>query len=219
MAVLSFAAPTNSLVGDVWLAVLAHNAADTVSAAPAGWTLLVSLGSVADALEVYAHMVDDSEPASIDFTLASTTAEWQGELITLTGTSPGVMLESAASASFSAATALTTAGATVQQAIDIILVVWTCSGTPTLTLPAGFAAVDSFFTGVVTTRSMLVGYKFAGATGPLTFAAATASSGTTGRSFTLVLRDQVPVTPVATALVDVVPGNIGLIAKDTRPPR
>jgi hypothetical protein len=205
------------VTGDVWLALLSHSAADLISSAPAGWTLVSTLGSGSDVLDVYAHMVGDNEPISIVFQLASNVSEWQGELVTLTGTSPSAMIESAATASFSSTTTLTTAGVTAQQAIDLVLAVWTCAGTPALTLPAGFAPVDSFNTGAVTSRSMLIGYQLAGATGALTFSAASASVSTTGRSFTYVLRDRVPVRPAA--LVDSVPGNIGLIAKDTRPPR
>jgi hypothetical protein len=217
MASLTFPTPTNSLPGDTWLALLSHDAADTVAAAPAGWTLVGSLGAGADALDVYAHMVGDGEPASIVFALASTGNEWLGELVTLTGTAPGVLVESSASAAFVAATALTTAAATVQQATDLILSAWTCAGSPTLMLPAGFAAVDSFSSGVVTSRSLLVGYQRAGATGVIAFAAATASASTSGRSFVLALRDRAPPRPAA--LVDPVPGHIGLLAKDTRPPR
>jgi hypothetical protein len=216
MGSLTFQAPAAGK-GDVLLALLSHSAVDTVSAAPSGWALVGTLGSGADVLDLYAHMVDGGELASIVFTLASNIDEWQGELVTLTGTSPGVLVEASASATFSATTALTTAGATAQQAIDLILVAWTCSGTPTLTLPAGFTAIDSFSTAVVTSRAMLVGYKLAGATGALTFSSATASVNTTGRSFTLVLRDRSPIAPAA--LVDLVPGNIGLIGKDTRPTR
>lgn len=216
MGSLTFTTPPITK-GDVWIALLSHNAVDTVSAPPAGWTFVTSLGSGADLLELYAHTVDGSELTSIVFTLATNIDEWQGEIIILEGTSPGTAVEATASATFTATTSLTTAGVTSQQAINLIFVAWTCSGSPTLTLPTGFTAVDSFSTAIVTTRSMLVGYKIAGATDALTFSAATASANTTGRSFTLVIRDRVPIAPVA--LVDLVPGNIGLIGKDTRQAR
>lgn len=205
------------VTGDVLLALIAHNAADAVSAAPAGWSSVATLGSGADVLEIYAHVAAESEPSAAVFSLATVANEWQGKLLALTGTSPGIVLESGGTAAFSGSTSLTTAGATVQQAIDLILTAWTCSGVPTLTLPAGFTLIDSFRTGIVSSRSMLIGYQSAGATGALTYSAATASSNTTGRSFTCVLRPGIPVTPAP--LVDLVPGNIGLIARDTRPPR
>jgi len=216
MATLDFTKPAASK-GDVFLALISHNSVDSVSAAPSGWTLIATLGSGADVLNAYGHMVDGTEPALISFALSGTTFEWQGELVTLTGTSPGVLVESSATATFSSTTSLATAGATSLQAVSLILAVWTCLGTPTLTLPAGFTLVDNFSTAIVTSRSMLVGYKLAGATGALTFSAATASASTTGRSFTFVLRDGAPRLPAA--LVDLVPGNIGLIGKDTRPAR
>ena len=214
---LTFATPTAAAKGDVLLALIAHNAADTVSSAPSGWTLIDTLGSGSDTLDAYVHMVGDAEPTSAVYALATVANEWQGELVALRGTSPGVIKEASATASYSATTSLTTAGVTSQQAINLIMSAWACSGAPVLTLPAGFTAIDSFATAVVASRSMLLGYKLAGATGALTFPAATAGTNTTGRSFTFVLRDRIPVTP--DALVDLVPGNIGLIGKDTRPAR
>lgn len=204
-------------VDDVLLALVAHNAADLVSAAPAGWALIASLGSGADALAVYSHVAGAADPAAVVFGLATVASEWQGELVAIRGPSPGTLLEASGSATFTAATALSTAVVTSQQAVNELLAVWTCSGAPVLTLPVGFTAIDSFASSVVSSRSMLVGHRRAGATGSISPPNASANASTTGRSFTLALRDRVPPRPAA--LEDLVPGNIGLIARDTRPAR
>lgn len=206
-----------TIKGNTLLAFIAHNAADLISEAPAGWQLIITLGSGDDTLDVYAHMVGDNEPTSIVFSLASNASEWQGELVVLTGTSPSILVETVATAAFSTTTSLTTAGVISQQAINLILAVWTCSGSPVLSPPTGFTLVDKFATSIVSSRSMLVAYQLAGATGALTFLDATAGTNTTGRSFTFALRGRIPIAP--SALVDHVPGNIGLIGKDTRPAR
>lgn len=213
---VTFAAPAAAR-GDVLVALVAHNAADAAGATPAGWTLLGIQGSGADVLSVYVRMVDGTESTSIAFTCQTVANEWMGELVAFRGTSPGVIQEDAASASFSASTSLTSAGVTSQQAINLILAVWTCSGSPVLTPPTGFTLIDSLATSIVSPRSILVAYKLASATGALTFLAATAGANTTGRSFVYALRDRIPIAPAP--LVDLVPGNIGLIGKDTRPAR
>jgi hypothetical protein len=214
---LTMATPAGAAIGDVLLALVGHNAGDAAGAAPAGWTLVALLGSGADTLNLYTRMLDGTELAAVAFSATTVASEWQGELVALRGTSPAVLIEATSSTASSASTSLTTAGVTSQQAISVILAIWTCSGAPALTLPVGFTAVDSFASAVVSSRSMLVGSRIAGATGALALAAATASASTSGRSFVLVLRDRAPLRPAG--LVDPVPGNIGLLAKDTRPPR
>lgn len=212
---LTFTTPV-VLKGDVMLIVVARNSADARGATPTGWTFGATLGSGADTLDYYARMVDDNEPTSIVFSLPTVANEWHGELVALRGTSSGIVVEASASATFSGA-ALATAGVTSQQAISLILVVFVVAGIHSLTLPAGFTSIDNFNTAVVSSRTAMIGYKIAGATGALTFPNGASEDIATGRSFTFVLRDRVPTTPAA--LVDLVPGNIGLIGKDTRPAR
>ncbi|MEO7731242.1 MAG: hypothetical protein ABIY55_09740, partial [Kofleriaceae bacterium] len=183
------------------------------------WTHVDALGAGADVLDVYARMVDDNEPSSAAFSFATFANECQGELVAIRGTAPGVFREAAASFASAATTTLVTAAPISQQAINVILSVWTCAGARALALPAGFTAVDSFSTAIVAPRSMLIGYRLAGATGVITLGNVTvgngtASDATTGRSFSIAIRDRIPVQPAA--LVDIVPGNIGLIGKDTR---
>jgi hypothetical protein len=222
-AVFSSAAKTLTLAtpaaqkGDVLAILVARNAADTRAPAPAGWTLATSLGAAADVMDVYVRMVDRNEPVSVVLSLPTVGSEWQGELLAIRGTSPGIAVENAASQGFAATTAPTTASIASQQATSLILAVWTCSGAPALALPSGFASIDNLTTAVVSARSMLIGYQLAGATGLLTFPTATAAINATGRSFTFAVRDRVPIQPPA--LTDLVPGNLGLIGKDTRPAR
>jgi hypothetical protein len=214
---LTFSVPAIARKGDVLLVLVAHNTADVRGATPSGWAFVTSFGAGADVLDVYSRMVDEGEPSSVSFSLLTVANEWQGELVLIRGASPGTLLEASNSIGFTATTSLTTAIVTSQQAISLILIAWTCSGAPALTLPAGFTSVDSFNTAVVSSRSMLVGYRIAGATGTQIFMAATTIANTTGRSFAMVLRAGPPTKPVG--LVDLVPGNIGLIGKDTRPAR
>jgi hypothetical protein len=217
---LTLIVPTAAQNGDVLVVLVARNAADTRAAPPTGWTLAVGLGADADVIDAYVRMVDGSEPRSVVLSLPTVTSEWQGEILALRGTSPGILIESASSVGFAATPQLTTAGVTSQQVLSLIVVAWTCAGALGLTPPAGFTAIDSFSTAILsplTPRSMLLGYRRAGATGALTFAPATAGASATGRSFSLVLRDRPPIQPAA--LVDLVPGNLGLIGKDTRPAR
>ena len=213
---LAIAAPTAAHPGDVLLALVAHGAADGRAATPAGWTLAQSLGAGADVLDVYVHMVGDRDPASVAFALPAAAGEWQAELVALRGTSPGIVVEATATAS-SAGTTIPTAGVTSQQATSLVLCAWTCAGFKALTVPAGFTAIDSLTTSVVSPRTMMLAYRLAGATGALSFPATSAEDALVGRSFSLVLRDRIPIRPAP--LVDLVPGNLGLFGKDTRPPR
>ncbi len=212
---LTFTTPSIASKGDVLVAVITQNAADTINI-PAGWTLVVTAGTP-DKFLLLARMIDSGDPASFAFPLVSVANEWQAELVVFRGSSPGAIRYAGNISTFTATTALPTPVATVQQAIDLLISVWTCSGAPVLTLPSGFTAIDSFNTSIVSSRSMMLGYKIGGATGTLTFGNATAGTNTTGASITEALRDRLPIKPAA--LVDIVPGNIGLIGNDTRPAR
>lgn len=210
---LAFAIPATARKGDALVAIVAHNAVDSLST-PAGWSLLVTAGSP-DRFSLFARMLDDLSPFS--FPLATTTNEWQGEVVVVRGASPASVREAGSFSTFTATTSPVTPSVTSQQAINLILSMWSVAGAPALTLPAGFTAIDNFASAVVSSRSLMVGYRLAGTTGALTFPAATASPSATGTAITQVLRERVPPTPAA--LIDLVPGNIGLLGKDTRPAR
>lgn len=212
---LTFATPTLAVEGDTLVAVVAFGGADTITT-PAGWAVLTT-GGAADKFSLFGRTLDDGDPSLIVFPLVAVANEWQAELVVFRGSSPLVIRYAGNVSSFSATTALVTPGVVAQQAIDLVLSAWSCLGNPVLTLPAGFAPIDNFSTGVVSPRSLLVGYRVAGATGALTFPNAAASTSTTGTSFTHALRERAPIQPGA--LVDIVPGNIGLLGKDTRPTR
>ncbi|MBC7978057.1 MAG: hypothetical protein H7138_24000 [Myxococcales bacterium] len=212
------ATPAAARIGDLLVALVSHNAADVRGATPAGWTLGATLGSGADVLDVYARVLDAAEPTSTAFRYRTAASELQGELVVLRGAAPATFLEASATTTFAATSALPAAGVTSQQAINLLLAVWTCSGAlTTLSSPVGFASIDTFTTSAVSPRSMLIGLRRAGATGALLLPAASASIPTTGRAFTIAIRDRIPVTPGV--LVDLVPGNLGLIGRDTRPAR
>jgi len=211
---VTLALPALVTRGDVLVALLAHNAADAPGATPVGWTRADGLGEGADVLDIYVRMVDDNEPGAVAFSFATITSECQGALVAFRGSSPGAIREASASTAFAATATPPTASVTTQQAINLVLSIWTCSGAPALALPAGFTALDGFTTAIVAPRSMLIGIRIAGVTGPAVFPPAVAGTATTGRSFSIAVRARPPVLPAA--LVDIVPGNIGLIAKDTR---
>lgn len=213
---LTFARPATAVTGDVLIAFVANNDADAMPD-PAGWTLITIFGSGANQYRGLARMLEATDSPTIVFGLTTVANEWQAELVVLRRTSPGVVFEISATSTFTSATSLATPGVTVQQAINLLLVSWICSGSPTLTAPAGFTTIDSFTTSVVGARSMLIAFRLTGATGALSLPSATASAATTGRSCVVALRGGIPATP--SELFDPVPGNIGLIAKDTRPAR
>ena len=95
--------------GDVLVALLAHNAADPRGSVPHGWTQINTQGAEADVIDVYARMIADSEPSSVDFPFASVANECQGALVAFRGTAPGVLLEHAATVASTATTTLATA--------------------------------------------------------------------------------------------------------------
>jgi hypothetical protein len=212
---LVLARPVAAARGDVLLAIFAFNSADSMTI-PSGWTQLVAAGAP-DRFLLLARMLDFGDPESIVFPLLTVASEWQGELVALRGGSPSTLRYAGNLTTFTSTTALATPAVTTQQAIDLVVSVWSCSGAPLLTPPAGFTTIDNFSTAIVLSRSTMVAFKLAGATGGITFPNANASTSTTGAAITQALRDRAPIQ--APGLLDLVPGNIGLIGKDTRPAR
>ncbi|MDQ3295065.1 MAG: hypothetical protein M3619_00585 [Myxococcota bacterium] len=182
--------------------------------APSGWTPIETAYGVApNFLDVYARVIDDNEPTSIVVTSASS-QELQGQLFALRGGVPNLLKEASAHAAFVADATPDAPASSSKQAINLGLVVWCGEAALALTAPAGFTAVDSYTSAVVSARSFLAAYKVVGATGAFAPASATSAGALTGRAFTLVLRDRAPLVP--SVLVDSVPGNIGFIGKDVR---
>lgn len=200
--------------GDVLLVVLVREFAIVP---PAGWTQIeTGLGASFLYLDAFARMVDDEEPASALFT--GSDEEIQGALIVLRGGSPALLRESSSHVAFAADATPNTPAIDSAQAIDLALGVWSSIGSVTLTAPDGYSTIDAFSTSVISARSILIAYKVIGATGSAIAQPPASSSGAaTGRSFVLVLRDALPATPAS--LLDLVPGNIGLLGKDIRPAR
>jgi hypothetical protein len=212
---LTFARPVAAARGDVLLAILTFNSADSMTI-PNGWTQLIVAGAP-DRFSLLARMIDFGDPESIVFPLLTVANEWQGEIVALREGSPGTLRYAGNITTFTSTTALATPAVTTQQAIDLVMSVWSCSGAPLLTPPAGFTTIDNFSTAIVSSRSTMVAFKLAGATGGMTFPNANASTSTTGAAITQALRDRAPIQ--APGLLDLVPGNIGLIGNDTRPAR
>ena len=212
---LTFTRPVAAARGDVLLAIFAFHSADSMNV-PSAWTQLVAAGSP-DRFLLLARMIDVGDPASIVFPLLTVANEWQGELVAFRGGSPGILRYAGNITTFTSTTSLATPAVTTQQAIDLVMSVWSCSGAPLLTPPAGFTTIDNFSTAIASSRSTMVAIRLAGATGGITFPNANASTSTTGAVVTQALRDRAPIQ--APGLLDLVPGNIGLIGKDTRAAR
>ncbi len=201
--------------GQVLLAVVVRNG---VLVAPDGWAQIVTaLGTGTVRLDAYARLVDDGEAGSVVFTSA-TAQELQGALMVLRGSAPAVIVESSAHATVTADVTPDSPTISSLQAINIVLGVWSSSGVLELTPPDGFTLIDAFSTSIVSPRSAMFAYRIVGETGATIALPAAGSDGAaTGRSFALVLRDGPPITPPV--LFDAVPGNIGLLGKDSRLPR
>lgn len=203
--------------GDVLLAILVHDPADGFTV-PAGWSLLGTDGASVAAASYIVRMVDDREPSSVVVSLLAASAEWQGVLLVLRGAGAMALLKEASnSATFAADATPAAATASSLQAINLAIATWSSSGALTWTAPASYEAIDSYSTALVGARSVLFAYAVANATGTINPGDATASGAATGRAFLAILRGGLPLQPET--LADLVPGNIGLIGKDTRPPR
>lgn len=203
--------------GDVLFAILVHAPADGFTL-PAGWTNVGNDGASVATVHYIARMVDDREPASFVVSLLASSAEWQGALLVLRGSGALALIkEASSSATFTADATPDTPTAPCLQAINLAIVTWSAATALTLTPPAGYAAIDTYSTALVGARSVLFALARANQTGTLSPGAATASGAATGRAFVIVLRDAMPLQPAE--LVDLVPGNIGLVGIDTRAPR
>ncbi|MGN6103742.1 MAG: hypothetical protein ACTHU0_01435 [Kofleriaceae bacterium] len=207
MSDLAFSIPAAARKGDLLLALVVRNQLVT---APAGWVPVeTGLGAGGLFLDTWARLVDDNEPSSARFS-SVVLQELQGELVVLRGSAPGVVRESAAHGAFTADTTPDTPAVSSEQAINLVLGVWSASGNVALTAPAGWTTIDAFSTGHSSARSVLFAYRALHATGAaIALQPAGAAAASTGRAFALVLRDRAPVVPVE--LFDPVPGNIGLL--------
>ncbi len=199
------------------IAILLHLPADGFTL-PDGWVAVGNDGASLATAHYIAKMVDEVATPDIAVSLLAVAGEWQGQLIVLRGSSALALLKEASSTTTFAADATpNTPAATCLQAINLLLVTWSADGALTLTEPDGFVEVDSYSTALVAARTSMVAVKVANATGTLVLPAAAANTIATGRSFLIVLRDTLPAEPAT--IYDAVPGNIGLLGKDTRLPR
>lgn len=205
----------NALKGQLLIAIAAYDPADSF-AAPAGWTSLVAYAGTAK-IAVLARMVDDNEPDALVLALTLATHDWLGSLALYTPGSPVVALEASAGDDFAASATPPAPDVACQQAINLRLGVWSCSGAPVLAAPAGWTQIDSYSTAIAAARSVLVAQVIASATGALGVIDCTSGAAATGSAISVVLRDRFPIKPAT--LDEPLPGNIGLFGKDTRPPR
>jgi hypothetical protein len=190
-------------IGDTLLVVIARVGAVTP---PAGWVTLAQVGS-GMVLDVFARAAAPEEPDLAVF--AGGAEELQGQLIVLRGGGLQALVESSGHASFAIDTNPPSPAGTSQQAINLVLSVWSASGNVPFLTPTGYTLIDLFSTSEVTTRTLLIAYRLAGATGTVPAIGADTGGGfATGDAWTLVLRDRAPFRPRAFA--DLTAGNIGL---------
>ena len=214
---MTFARPDAATKGDILYLVLVHPSAD-IATPPAGWTALASSGDASSTATTFVRQVQDQEASSIVVSLSAASGEWHGALVLLTGGGLTDLIEEArADAAFAAVTALPGAAVACLQAIDLVIAIWTTSSAEVPAPPAGYSSIDGYASSLVAARATLFTYARANATGNVSPGNATVVAAAGGRAFSLLLRDAFPIIPVE--LVDLVPGNIGLIGVDNRPPR
>lgn len=215
---LAYAVPELAAKGDLLLLLALHDPAAAEAPLAAPWVAIAPPASGGiGAVSVYAKLVDDQEPGTVTLTSADNPKEWQGQLLVLRGASPGTLVEASASQAFTTDATPDSPAISAQQSLDQVLLVLFANNAVTLAPPAGFVTIDTYTSAVVGVRTCLFALRQAGASGALTLGSSTASGTVTGRSFAFVLRDRPPMVP--RELVDLVPGSIGLVGKDTRPPR
>lgn len=214
---LTFALPALAIKGDALCAFVVHASTSSITV-PDGWSDVATLTAGGLTARMLSRMVDDHEDAAIVVALTAAGDEVQGELVALrgAGTMP-LLLEASAASAFAATTTPGSPAVSSLQAVNLAVELWSSSGLPTLTAPAGDAAIDAYSSSIVAARSLLVASRRVNATGAIALGAATASVNATGASFAFVLRASLPLQPLD--LFDPVPGNIGFLGKDNRPPR
>lgn len=214
---MQFALPSSATKGQLLYLVLVHPSADTPTP-PDGWTSLASSGNSTSTATTFVREVQDEETSSFIVALSAASGEWHGSLILFSGGAlTDLIEEQRAGAGFTAVTSLPGAPIACLQAVDLVLEIWTTGGTEVPTPPAGYASIDGYTSSLVAARATLLSYARANATGTVTPGAATTVAAATGRTFTLLLRDALPIIPVE--LVDLMPGNLGLLGVDNRPAR
>jgi hypothetical protein len=166
--------PGDVRAGDVLIAQITADANPNVSAAPAGWSTVISPRSVSTSarLFVYYHVVGDAaaEPASYTWTL-STAVKWNAGIANFHGVDKTTVWDTAASGATqtTSASTLTVPGVTTATAGAMLVGgVALNSGTVTVTQPSGWTeALES--TGVQVTEVASQARPTVGATGNATW--------------------------------------------------
>lgn len=212
---LTFDLPAGAVRGDLLVVLAVRNGAIV---APAGWTEIEpGFGASSVFLCVWARLVDVDEPLTAVWTSASS-QELQGQLLLFHVGSPTSVVEGLQQAAFTATAAPDTPQLGSEQSPSLLVAVFSAGAAVALTAPAVMTTIDSYSTAIVAPRTLLVCYMVAGELdggqwigvgGPLEPPPATSAPASTGRAWSLILRDQEPIAPPE--LFDPVPGNIGLL--------
>lgn len=175
---------------------------------PPGWVdkVIDGNGGAGFFLDGWAKMIDGTEPSTVAF-LSTLNQAILGHAAIFENTAPSYMIEAIATAAVAADATPTTPSVLCQQAASRIFKLLAVTGVATLTPPTGYELEDTYANG--TDRTLLVASKPANASGTIPAVDAGASLAVTGRSWSIVVRNNPPIT--APTLVDSVPGHIGLI--------
>src|SRR4051794_19666152 len=166
--------PGDVRAGDVLIAQITADATPSVSAAPAGWSTVISPRSVSTSARLFAyyHVVTDpaSEPASYSWTL-STAVKWNAGMANFHGVDTSVVWDTAASGATvtTSASTITVPGVTTTKAGAMLVGgVGLNSSTVAVTQPSGWSeAVES--TGAQVTEVASQARPTVGATGNATW--------------------------------------------------
>lgn len=199
--------------GTMLLALVVRNQEVT---ALAGWDKKIDgNGGGAFRLDGWARMVDDADLRGEDEALAIApflsvaSQELQGRLYVFENTAGAYMIEAIETDVFVADATPTAPAVLSQQAVNRLVLVLSSTGEIDFDPPAGYTVDDAYSSSVVAPRSVMFASKVGNASGLIAPGNGAAAPAATGRSWTIVVRNNPPLIPGE--LADVVPGHIGLI--------
>ena len=196
-------------VGDLLLVILVSDETENnAGIAAAGWTLIAADAGTSAHVRVWAHHAGPAEPTSVDVLLGTTTLERVGVMLHFRGggSIPGV-LEAGSFADF-AATTTPPIPATISQQANIQFALVTIETSAAIVGFTGWATADTYVSAVLSTRRLVVLYRLV-RTGVIAGATGLVGPAASGFAWTAILPARAPFEPGG--LVDLVPGNIGLI--------
>lgn len=221
---MRFTRPGGAVVGDQLLVIVWSHGGESLTL-PAGWQDTGPDFPGAYRIWTFTRALMNGDPAVLDIALqpaGSVAHEWQGVLVVVRGGYPDMIEFGTGNAFFAQQPVTTIPVGGVEQATSLALGVFVAAGTniirPNLddnTSAYTTLAIDSFASGILEKQTAAVACRVCGETATVRFSDAAVDAPVTGFVYFYVLHAGRPATPAE--LYDVVPGNLGLLAKDTRP--